>query len=169
MENTNATLEILKKAILLERRGQEFYQKVADQAKKPEVKRFFQQMADDEEGHAAFLSRQFKAAQEKLPLKLDGKDLENLTPQVADEVLDKKLVSEIEAASYEAAAIAAAILMEERAIALYADRAKNAPTSEEREVYQFLEKWEKEHHHSLCDIDRQITEKIWYDNHFWPF
>jgi len=39
--NETGTLDILKRAILLERRGRSFYQKVADQTEQPTVKEFF--------------------------------------------------------------------------------------------------------------------------------
>ena len=43
--NEDGALKILKDAILLERRGQAFYQTVADGCAQPAVKEFFEKMA----------------------------------------------------------------------------------------------------------------------------
>ena len=53
-------IEILKNAILLEKRGYAFYAKVAEQAKGEAVKKFFRLMADEETAHVQILSDQFK-------------------------------------------------------------------------------------------------------------
>jgi rubrerythrin len=49
------TVEILKNAILLEKRGKAFYHKVAEQASGKAVKAFFEMMADEEVKHVKIL------------------------------------------------------------------------------------------------------------------
>ena len=118
------TVEILKSAILLEKKGKAFYGQVAAQASHPEVKRFFELMADEEVQHINILTGQFKSY----------RDTERFTPvdtpdtadNIADKVLTSDLVDAIAAADYEAAAISAAMAMEKKAIRLYADRAATA-------------------------------------------
>jgi len=58
METLKA-LEILKMAILMEKRGHAFYAKVAEQTSYPEVKHIFLTMADEETKHIKFLSEQY--------------------------------------------------------------------------------------------------------------
>ena len=58
------TVEILKQAILLEKRGQAFYGQVARQASGKAVKQFFGMMAEEEVKHVQILSNQFKAYQD---------------------------------------------------------------------------------------------------------
>ena len=58
------TIEILKNAILLEKRGQAFYSKVAEQASGKAVKEFFEMMAAEEVKHIKILAEQFKAYQQ---------------------------------------------------------------------------------------------------------
>ena len=53
------TTEILKCAILMEKRGQAFYTKVAQQASGEVVKRFFEMMAEEEKNHIKILSEQY--------------------------------------------------------------------------------------------------------------
>ena len=56
---TKTTLDILKMAILMERRGFAFYAKVAENTTDPDIKHVFLVMADEETKHVKFLSEQF--------------------------------------------------------------------------------------------------------------
>jgi rubrerythrin len=164
---STSTVDILKSAILLEKKGRAFYGQVADQASHPEVKRFFELMADEEVQHIRILTEQFKSYQ-------DTERFNPVTPpastaDIADKVLTSDLVDAIAAADYEAAAISAAMAMEKKAIRLYADRAASASDPEEKALYDWLSRWEQSHLRFLSDIDREITERIWHDNQFWAF
>ena len=124
-------------------------------------------MADEEKDHIRILSKQFKAYQNNKqfdPGELDDPHESNM----AARVLSTEIKSEISAAAYEAAAISAAMSMEERAIKLYSDRAKSATDPNEKALYDWLAKWETQHLNFLVDIDRELTEDIWYDQSFWP-
>ncbi len=160
------TIEILKTALLLERRGKAFYTKVADQATDPDVQQIFEIMADEEEEHIRFLSEQFihftqhqRFKDVKLPM--DAGD-------TASEILSANIKNKISAASYEAAAISSAIDMETRAINVYTERAKQAADPDEKKFYQWLADWEKGHHQILFELDSELKERVWFDNHFWP-
>ena len=52
--------DILKRAILLEKRGRAFYQKAAEQTDVEALKTFFTGMADEETRHIQILSDHFK-------------------------------------------------------------------------------------------------------------
>jgi len=167
MSDDQAT-EILKNAILLEKRGQSFYSKIAEQASGRAVKEFFEMMADEEVKHVNILSEQFKAYRQNKkfdPGEYDG----NYTGSIDPGVLTKELKNEMSAADYEAAAISAAMAMEKNAIKLYSERAAEAEDPNEKALYQWLADWEKQHLYFLSDIDKELTERIWYDNSFWPF
>ena len=162
-----STVDILKSAILLEKKGRAFYGQVAEQASHAEVKRFFELMADEEAEHIRILTEQFKSYQ----------NTQHFTPlsapeasaDIAGKVLTGDLVAAIAAADYEAAAISAAMALEKNAVRLYADRAVSASDPEEKALYDWLSRWEQSHLHFLADIDREITERVWHDNHFWSF
>ena len=160
-------LNILKSALLLEMRGRSFYSKVASQTDKESVKAFFSMMAEEEEQHVRELSKQYKA------YKAEGAFVPSAAEEgsrdVADKVMTEGLKKQIDAAGFEAAAVAAAMNMEERAIRLYSDQAKAATDAEERAIYQWLADWERRHLDMLAEIDRGLTEDIWNDNNFWPF
>ena len=162
------TTEILKNAILLEKRGQAFYGKVAEQASGKAVKQFFEMMAEEEVKHVRILSEQFKTYQKTRKFAagdFDGDPSGNIAPNVITEALKK----EMSAADYEAAAISAAMSMEENAIKLYSERSAEAEDPNEIALYQWLADWEKQHLYFLSEINKEITEQIWHDNSFWPF
>lgn len=164
----NKTIEILKMAILMERRGRAFYAQVAEQTKSPEVKEIFNIMAEEEVMHEKVLAEEFKnftKSQNFVALNLP----EDNYNQIAKLILNTDLKNKISSASFEAAAISAAIDMETKAIDVYSERAKNATDDNEKKLYQWLSEWEKGHHKILLDLDNELKEKIWFDNEFWPF
>ena len=164
----NKTIEILKNAILLEKRGGAFYSQVARQASGKAVKQFFEMMADEEVKHIQILADQFKAYRDNQ--KFDpGEYPDDRSAGIASNVLTRRLKEEISAADYEAAAISAAMSMEENAIKLYSERAEQATDPNEKAMYEWLAKWERQHLKFLTDVDHELKEQIWHDSSFWPF
>lgn len=162
------TIDILKEAILLEMRGQSFYRKVAQQSPNPEIKEFFDAMAAEEARHIDILEHQFAAYaqnQHFVPLS----DEERESRPTAQLILTDDLKKQIAAADFEAAAISAAMLMEERAISIYSQRAEEAQDPAEETLYLWLAGWERGHLSHLAQLDREIKEAIWNDRQFWPF
>ena len=167
MGDTGAA-DILKKAILLERRGRAFYKKVAEGTGSGAAKSFFNQMAEEEKKHIQVLTEQFQSLQETgsfKPTELGDNPSADLSP----EVMTEQWKEQVSAADFEAAAISAAMAMEKNAITLYAQRAEAAADSEEKALYQWLADWEKTHLDFLARIDRELTDQIWHDNQFWRF
>jgi rubrerythrin len=167
MKDDRAT-EILKNAILLEKRGQAFYAKVAQQASAEPVKRFFNLMAEEEAQHVKILSDQFTSYRSEKKFK-PGAYGDSVAFQTASAVLTADLKRQISAADYEAAAVAAAMAMEKNAIEVYSRRASESQDADERALYEWLAKWEADHLNFLAKLDKELTEEIWYDNNFWPF
>ena len=162
------TVEILKSAILLEKRGKAFYQKVAEQASGKAVKAFFETMAEEEVKHVKILADQYKAYQENQQFN-PGNYSEEHGREMASKVITTQLKEEISAAGYEAAAISAAMSMEKNAISLYQNRADETNDPNEKALYKWLAEWEEQHLHFLSEIDKELKEQIWNDNSFWPF
>ncbi len=167
MESQDKALEVLKNAILLERRGKAFYSQAARQTESKSAKKIFEMMAEEEDEHIEFLTRQFKNySQHHKFLKVTEHHEEDETVM---EILSEKVKDEINAAGFEAAAISAAIDFENRAIDVYSKRAEEATDPEEKAMYQMLADWEKGHHHLLYKLNEDLKEQIWNDNNFWPF
>ncbi len=161
------SLKILKRAILLEIRGKAFYKKAAEEADNQVVKDFFGMMAAEEVSHIKILSEQYKSYQAND--KFIPRAVDEYPADVADQILTDKLKENISAVGFEAAAISAAMGMEERAIKLYSQRADEASDPEEKALYKWLAEWEIQHLELLAKIDKEVTETIWNDNSFWPF
>lgn len=160
-------IEILKNAILLERQGKSFYETVAKDTKSPAAKKIFALMAQEEEKHVGYLSEHYRSVMEK-GLFMSQTSYDN--PEAfSKRVLSKEIKNEIDAASYEAAAISAAIEMEKKAIVLYSGRAEETEEKDEKALYEMLTKWEKTHLEFLAELNKELTEEIWYENSFWPF
>ncbi len=167
---SNQSTDILKKAILLERRGRAFYETVAEQTDNEDVKKIFDIMAEEEKLHEEFLSKQFKYVSENnsfqaSDLESHGKEEES----IANTVLNDDMLDKISSSGFEAAAISAAIDMETKAIEIYAKRAEEATDENEKKLFEWLADWERGHHKLLNELNKQLTEKIWNDNSFWPF
>jgi rubrerythrin len=162
----NTQLDIIKHAILLEKRGEAFYRTAAGQSTNSGVKAFFDTMAQEEVQHVKILSDQFKAFRETGQFK--APDTSEMGT-ISQNVLTPEVKGRIAAADFEAAAISAAMLMEERAISLYAKRGEAAQDPQEKRLYQWLANWEKEHLAFLAGIDAELKERIWNDSGFWPF
>lgn len=164
----DSPLEILKQAILLERRGKAFYQKVAEQTENKAIRDVFETMAEEEQKHIHTLSEQFKSYRQEKKFIPDSHNYTD-TSSVSSKVLTREIKEKISAAGFEAAAISAAISMEERAIKLYSESAKTTSDPQAKALYEWLSRWERKHLGLLIDLDKALREKVWFDNQFWPF
>lgn len=165
----NKSLEILKMAILLERRGKEFYNTVAGHTQNEQVKKIFTLMAKEEQLHLDQLSQQYKEYRDNGKFVAQKHDVVENEESIANFVLNPEVRKSLSAASYEAAAINAAIDMENKAIEVYSQRAEEATDPNEKELYTWLADFERDHHQILHRLNKELMEEIWYDNSFWPF
>ncbi len=164
-----STTDILKEAILLEQRGKAFYSTIAAQTKSEAVRQIFSMMADEEDQHISFLSKQFLHYEKHKTFTENAPHSEDPSEEVAMEVLSTEMKKQISAASFEAAAIGAAMDFETRAVNLYSGRAESATDENEKATYRMLAEWERGHHKWLLRIDKDLREQVWFDNSFWPF
>ena len=163
-----SAVDILKEAILLERRGKAFYTTAARQTESEAARKIFEMMAAEEDEHINFLSKQFAFYEKnKAFMKID--DVADTDDATVMAILSDEIKNQVNAASFEAAAISAAMDFETRAVQIYSDRAESATDVNEKEMYQMLADWEKGHHFWLHKINEDLKEQVWYDNNFWPF
>jgi rubrerythrin len=156
-------------AIIMESRGKSLYEMVAAQTPSEDVKKIFRTMADEEQVHIDFLTKQFAYYQKNKTF--DKNELESMKEgeAIANSILTEKIKKDISGAGFESAAISAAIDMENKSVEVYQKRASESEDTNEKELYQWLADWEKGHHKLLIELNKQLTEKVWYDNNFWPF
>jgi len=165
---TQKALDILKMAIIMEKRGHAFYAKVAEQTAYPEIKHIFLTMADEETQHIKFLSEQYiNYAKTHTFKNVELPDLAN--EGFATLILSDEMKSKISSAGFEAAAISAAIDFEKRAVEVYSKQANTTTDPNEKNLYRWLSEWEDGHLKILNKMDNELKEKIWNDNQFWPF
>jgi rubrerythrin len=160
---TKRVREALQEALLLEARGRAFYLGMAGQALDPGVRSLFAFLADEEEKHIAELHARAGAHAR-------GEDFAAPPARrTADEVIDPTLEVAAAGAGFEAAAISAAIALEERAAAAYERRAAATPDADERAFWIWLADWEKGHLKLLAGFDEELRERVFADQQFWPF
>lgn len=162
MENQE---DILKGALLLEKRGKVLYEASARGAESDAVRDVFLTLAQEEGRHIEILSKAFAGLMQTG--KLDAPAAERPT-DVAAGVLTNAVKAGISAASYEAAALYAAMALEERAVAFYADAAQRS-SGEAKALYGWLAQWERSHLDLLTALDQELRQKVWNDQQFWPF
>ncbi len=153
----------------MEHRGKSLYEQVASQTKNEDVRKIFNVMAQEEQTHIDFLQKQLKHYGKEGSF--DKNDLEKAPgyDAIANTILTDDMVEDISGSGFEAAAISAAIDMENKSVEAYAGRAAETTDPNEKELFEWLANWEKGHHKLLIDLNHQLTEKVWYDNNFWPF
>jgi len=161
-------VDILKEAILLERRGKAFYSMAARQTQSEAARKIFEMMAAEEDEHIEFLSKQF-AYYDKNNAFMKNNEGGDTEDSAVMQVLSEEIKKQISAAGYEAAAISAAMDFETKAVQIYSERAVSATDQNEKDMYQMLADWEKGHHYWLHKINEDLKEQVWYDNNFWPF
>ncbi len=165
----NTAEDILKEAILLEMKGKAFYTNVAEKSDSPAAKEIFEMMAREEDEHIAFLSKQFQSYEKTQKFVKPEAYQEHDEEEIVLKVLTEKLKKETNAASFEAAAISAAIDFETRAVKIYSERAEEAIDPLEKELYAMLAEWESGHQKALHEMNEVLKEEIWNDNNFWAF
>jgi len=159
-------LEAIKGAILMEVRGEAFYRSVVEKSESPAIREVFQTMAEEELGHRRMLEKHYVSL--KRDGVLAGPPPGDTAAGVEPEILGAKLTGEISAAGFEAAAISAAMGLEQEAVRVYGERAEQAEDPLERELFIWLADWEKTHLTFLASMDKALMEDIWFDNGFWP-
>jgi rubrerythrin len=158
--------DILKKAILLEHKGRAFYESVAKTTDSSAVREIFQSMAMEEEDHIRILTEQLKSLNQTGSLK--AMEMPEKKDEVVVSVFTEKIKNEISGAGFEAAAVTAAMNFEKEAVEYYQGRADAADDQEEVKTFQWLADWERTHMDLLAAIDKELQEKVWYDQSFWP-
>ncbi len=153
----------------MEHRGKALYEQVASQTTNEDVRKIFNVMAEEEQTHIDFLQKQLKHYNKEGSF--DANQLDNVPGHeaIANTILTDEMVKDISGSGFEAAAISAAIDMENKSVEAYSKRAQETEDPNEKELFEWLANWEKGHHKLLIDLNEQLTEKIWYDNNFWPF
>lgn len=162
-----SAIDILKGALLLEKRGRALYDLAFRDCENPAMKSLFEMLVNEEIQHMEFLEKQFTLARDDKPLNISALDAPNT--KSADCVVSKEIIKHVSAAGSEAALISAGLDFEKKAVEFYSLHATDAGSNEEREIYKMLAQWERIHLYMLADLETEIQQEAWSDNNFWPY
>ena len=163
---STGAIEAIKGAILLERRGMAFYERVASSTGSAGVREVFSTMAEEEKRHEQALAVHYSSL-------VQNGTLAALTSfgeaaDISGAVITERVRHEITASGFEAAAISAAMALEASAEKYYREKAAEAGSEVERQLFGWLADWEHGHLETLAGLDRALMEDIWFENGFWP-
>lgn len=157
--------DILKGALLLEKRGKALYEASAQGTDSGAVREVFLTLAEEEGRHIEMLSKAFASLARTG--RLDSAVPTEQPTDVTARVLTQAVKEEVSAASYEAAALYAAMALEERAVAFYSSAAEKS-SGEAKTLFGWLAQWERSHLDLLTALDQDLRQKVWNDQKFWP-
>jgi rubrerythrin len=154
---------VLKKAVLLERQSQKFYEDIAKRTENEAVRKVFTVMGAEEQGHEKTLLKQYKHFLSDGAFDNDVNNGVNVPDAFSERILSDSIIKEIETASYEGAAISAALGLEQNAVNLYRSEAEQADDAEEKRLFHDLADWEETHLQFLSNLHRNILQSSWFD------
>ncbi|MFP4180138.1 MAG: ferritin-like domain-containing protein [Spirochaetaceae bacterium] len=159
--DTAKAVEIIEKAIELEREGHHFYSAEAEKSEHESVRKIFLDIAEEEKKHEKILRTEYNyLSQSGLFRHIEDLDQHS---EFRDYVLSDDLIQEIDAAGHEASAISSAIGLERRTIEFYTQRAADTDDPQERELYENLAEWEEDHVKYLSELNRRILQEKFFD------
>lgn len=162
----NSIQDVLKRAILLEMNGKEFFTMAAKTASSEVAKELFEHMVKEEEHHLHILEITFKRHLEEGKVILPSE--EELDFGFKDPIIDKSFLVELKNSQFDSSAISIALTLEERAFKFYQKEEAAATDPDIKKLFTWLADWELDHHQKLMDLEADYREEVWNDSSFWP-
>ena len=162
------TLDIIKFAMEMEKKGQEFYLNNRDKVKNPRVRKIFENLADVEDSHYKILKQHYDTLS-------NTEDWEMLDMDLCKPCAEKLLTdSEIEGVNldYDISDITIlrmAYLIENDFAQFYHNAAKSIENTRAKKLLSNLESWEIQHREAFYDEYKKAMEQNWFDQSFAPF
>ena len=158
--------DVLKRAILLEMNGKEFFAMAAKTSTSPVARELFEHMVKEEEHHLHILKLTFQRHLDAGKVILPSED--ELAFGFQDPILDKSFLEELKNSNFDSSAISIALTLEERAFKFYQKEEQLATDPEIKTLFTWLTDWEMEHHRKLLALEEDFREEVWNDSNFWP-
>ncbi len=158
--------DVLKRAILLEMNGKEFFNMAAKTATSAVARELFEHMEKEEEHHLHILQLTFKRHLDEGKVVLPSK--EELQFGFKDPIIDKSFLMELRNSDFDSSAISIALTLEERAFKFYQKEEKLATDPDIKKLFTWLTDWEIDHHQKLMALEEDFREEVWNDSNFWP-
>ncbi len=166
-----AVAEGLKKALMNELDGREFYRMAAANAGDAGVRRMFEFLMSEEEAHReAILAQIARMAEGKPPRIVRGAASRREIGTFRSPLFSPDFVAKGKNVEGEAAALSIGMTLEKRAIAQFAAlRKKVAGDDAAEKLCDDLIAWERDHLDVLARQYGQLREMYWEEARFWPF
>lgn len=158
--------DVLKRAMLLEMNGKEFFAMAAKTATSAVAKELFEHMVKEEEHHLHILQLTFKRHLEAGKVVLPSE--EELAFGFNDPIIDKSFLMELRNSQFDSSAISIALTLEEKAFKFYQKEEQAANDPEIKKLFTWLTDWEIDHHRKLLALEEDFREEVWNDANFWP-
>ena len=146
--------DVLKRAIMLEINGKEFFSMAARTATSPVAKELFEHMVKEEEHHLHILQITFKNLLESGKVEMPGEA--EMEFGFDDPIIDKSFLMELKNSHFDSSAISIALSLEEKAFKFYQEEEKRATDPEIKKLFRWLTEWELTHHKTLLSQDEEF-------------
>ena len=159
----NEILSDLKNAMRGELDSINIYQNALANSNDEEVKRFFNNMVEEEQRHYNYLLEyyQFITNEEELKL-IDTKDTKNM-------IFSDNFIQRIGSNQMLFSAISVATLLEKNAFEFYQSSAEQTDDKVLKKFFEKMVTWEKQHYDDLLKIADEAENTYWQKNRFEPF
>lgn len=161
-------LQILKYAMNMEKRAQEFYELYLDKVTNPNIKALFTELSEMEIGHYELLKKQVDSLEEQghlAPVNLEEEEGASIIKTNAKELDNVSLEYDMA----DLPILRMAYSMEDDFAKYYASAIDQTDDEEARTLLRALSKWEIKHRDSFEKQLKQAQMNIWFDNSFAPF
>ena len=158
--------DVLKRAMLLEMNGKEFFAMAAKTATSAVARELFEHMVKEETHHLHILQLTFKRHLEEGKVVLPSEA--ELEFGFKDPIIDKSFLMELRNSDFDSSAISIALTLEERAFKFYQKEEQVATDPEIKQLFTWLTDWEIDHHQKLMALEEDFRQEVWNDSNFWP-
>lgn len=161
-------VQILKYAMNMERRAQEFYELYRDKVTNPNIKALFTELSEMEIGHYEILKKQVESLEHEghlAPIDLEEAEGASIIKTNAKELDNVSLEYDMA----DLPILRMAYSMEDDFAKYYSNAVEQTNDEESRELLKTLAKWEIKHRDSFEEQLKHAQMNIWFDNSFAPF
>lgn len=158
-------LEIIKKALINENEGYQFYKMAASQSNSEGEEDSFMKLANEELDHIKYLKELYEKLKGDSEKELSIFDI---TPPDSPEIFSWENVSR-EKGEMALSVFSIGIKMEKESVDFYKEAAKETDNEEAKKLYEILIDWEYQH---LRDFEKQydmLKKDWWNEQGFAPF
>lgn len=164
----NTNIEILKYAMNMEKRAQEFYSLYRDKVSNPTIKALFEELSEMEIGHYEMLKNQVESLEQTGDLAEIDLEAEegNSIIKTGSKALEG--VS-LEYDMADLPILRMAYSMEDDFANYYKAAAEKTEDEKAKKLLNALSRWEIKHRDSFAEQVKNAQMNIWFDNSFSPF